>query len=60
LIAGLVAFAFLAAGSNVGGANVFVDGIRVLGRRDMPPAKALNPLGVESGDPEPSKPDRST
>jgi uncharacterized membrane protein len=60
LIAGLVAFAFLAAGSNVGGANVFVDGIRVRGRRDMPPAKALNPLGVESGDPEPSKPDRST
>ena len=60
LIAGLVAFAFLAAGSNVGGANVFVYGIRVLGRRDVPPANALNPLGVESGDSEPSKLDRST
>jgi hypothetical protein len=56
LIAGLVAFAFLAVGSNIGGANVFVYGIRVLGRRYVPPAKALNPFGVETGDPQPSKP----
>jgi hypothetical protein len=38
------------------GARVFVYGIRVLGRRDVPPAKALNPFGVETGDPQPSKP----
>jgi hypothetical protein len=50
LIAGLVAFAFLAVGSNIGGANVFVYGIRVLGRRDIPVATALNPLGVESAE----------
>ena len=47
LIVGVVAFAGLAAGGNIGGANVFVYGIRVLGRRDVPPAKALNPLGVD-------------
>ena len=60
LIAGLVAFGFLAVGSNIGGANVFVYGIRVLGRRDVPPAKALNPLGVESAEPRSSEPDRPT
>jgi hypothetical protein len=60
LIAGLVGFAFLATGSKVGGANVFVYGIRVPGRRDVPPAKALNPLGVESADPAPSEPNRPT
>ena len=60
LIAGLVAFAVLAAGSNVGGANVFVYGVRVLGRRDVPPAKALNPLGVESADATSSQPERPT
>jgi uncharacterized membrane protein len=49
LIVGLIAFAGLAVGGNIGGANVFVYGVRVLGRRDVPPAKALNPLGV--GDP---------
>ncbi|MFL5894556.1 MAG: DUF2231 domain-containing protein [Thermoleophilaceae bacterium] len=53
LIAGVVAFAFLAAGGNIGGANVFVYGIRVLGRRDTPPAKALNPLGVDPAEPGP-------
>jgi hypothetical protein len=37
---------FLAVRSNVGGANVFVYGIRVLKREDTPPARALNPLGV--------------
>jgi hypothetical protein len=38
----------LAAGGNIGGANVFVYGIRVLKRPDVPPRKALNPLGVET------------
>jgi uncharacterized membrane protein len=47
LIVGLVAFAFLAAGGNIGGANVFVYGVRVLKRQDIPVAKALNPLGIE-------------
>ena len=51
LVAGLVAFVFLAAGSNIGGANVFVYGIRVLGRRDTPPGKALNPPGVDTTEP---------
>jgi uncharacterized membrane protein len=56
LIAGLVAFVFLAVGSNIGGANVFVYGIRVLGRRDTPPAKALNPLGLDSDETPPGGP----
>ncbi len=47
LVAGLVAFAFLAVGGNIGGANVFVYGVRVLKREDVPVSKALNPLGVE-------------
>jgi uncharacterized membrane protein len=47
LVAGLVAFGFLAVGGNVGGANVFVYGVRVLKREDTPVRKALNPLGVE-------------
>jgi len=47
LVVGLVAFGFLAVGGNIGGANVFVYGIRVLKREDVPPSKALNPLGVE-------------
>lgn len=46
LVLGLVAFAALAVGGNVGGANVFVYGIRVLKREDVPVAKALSPLGV--------------
>lgn len=46
LALGLVAFAALAVGGNVGGANVFVYGIRVLKREDVPVAKALSPLGV--------------
>jgi uncharacterized membrane protein len=50
LVAGLAAGALLVAGGNVGGANVFVYGIRVLGRRDTPPAKALNPFGAETGE----------
>jgi uncharacterized membrane protein len=44
---GLVAFAALAAGGNIGGANVFVYGIRVLKAEDTPPRDALNPLGVD-------------
>jgi uncharacterized membrane protein len=51
LVLGLVAFAFLVAGGNIGGANVFVYGVRVLKREDVPVAKALNPFGVE---PEPA------
>jgi uncharacterized membrane protein len=47
LVLGLVAFAALAVGGNVGGANVFVYGIRVLKREDVPVAKALSPLGIE-------------
>lgn len=55
---GLVAFALLAAGGNLGGANVFVYGIRVLKAEDTPPREALNPFGVEKdraprGVPEP-------
>jgi uncharacterized membrane protein len=47
LIAGVVAELVLAVGGNIGGANVFVYGIRVLKRPDTPPAKALNPLGLD-------------
>jgi uncharacterized membrane protein len=47
LVLGLVSEAFLAVGGNIGGANVFVYGIRVLKRPDTPVRKALNPLGIE-------------
>ncbi len=50
LIAGLIAEATLAVGGNVGGANVFVYGIRVLKRPETPVAKALNPLGSRERD----------
>ena len=46
LVLGVVAEAFLAAGGNIGGANVFVYGIRVLKAESTPPREALNPLGV--------------
>ena len=46
LVLGLVAEAALAVGGNIGGANVFVYGIRVLKRPETPVAKALNPLGL--------------
>jgi uncharacterized membrane protein len=52
LIAGLAAEGLLAVGGNVGGANVFVYGIRVLGRPETPPSKALNPFGVETDQPD--------
>jgi len=46
LVLGIAAQALLVAGGNIGGANVFVYGIRVLKRPETPVAKALNPLGV--------------
>jgi uncharacterized membrane protein len=46
---GLAAFALLVAGGNIGGANVFVYGIRVLKAEDTPPKEALNPFGVRAG-----------
>ena len=48
LVLGLVAELALVVGGNIGGANVFVYGIRVLKRPDTPVRKALNPFGVES------------
>jgi uncharacterized membrane protein len=61
LVLGLVAFAALAVGGNVGGANVFVYGIRVLKREDVPVAKALSPLGIEPAQApaEPTRAERS-
>jgi uncharacterized membrane protein len=50
LIAGLISECALVAGGNIGGANVFVYGIRVLKRPETPVAKALNPLGVREED----------
>jgi uncharacterized membrane protein len=52
VVAGLAAEVLLAVGSNVGGANVFVYGIRVLNRPDTPPKKALNPFGVQTDEPD--------
>ena len=46
LALGLAAFALLALGGNLGGANVFVYGIRVLKAEDTPPREALNPFGA--------------
>jgi uncharacterized membrane protein len=61
LVVGLVAFGFLAVGGNIGGANVFVYGVRVLKRQDVPVRKALNPLGVEPEEvpPEPTPAERT-
>jgi uncharacterized membrane protein len=50
LVAGLISEGVLAAGGNIGGANVFVYGIRVLKRPETPAAEALNPLGVREED----------
>ena len=52
LALGLAAFALLAVGGNVGGANVFVYGIRVLKAENTPPKEALNPLGISAGEAE--------
>jgi uncharacterized membrane protein len=46
LVFGIAAETMLVAGGNIGGANVFVYGIRVLKRPETPVGKALNPLGV--------------
>lgn len=43
---GLAGFALLALGGNIGGANVFVYGVRVLKAESTPPREALNPVGV--------------
>jgi uncharacterized membrane protein len=51
LVLGIVAETVLIAGGNIGGANVFVYGIRVLKRPETPLAKALNPLGADDDDP---------
>jgi uncharacterized membrane protein len=51
LILGILAGMVLATGGNIGGANVFVYGIRVLKRPDTPVSAALNPLGVASEEP---------
>jgi uncharacterized membrane protein len=51
LVLGLVAEAALAVGGNIGGANVFVYGIRVLKRGETPPRQALDPRGVKSEGP---------
>lgn len=50
LVAGLISEGVLAVGGNIGGANVFVYGIRVLKHPETPVAKALNPLGVREED----------
>jgi hypothetical protein len=43
----------LALGGNIGGANVFVYGIRVLKRSETPVSKALNPLGLPAEEAQP-------
>jgi uncharacterized membrane protein len=50
LVVGLISQGVLTVGGNIGGANVFVYGIRVLKRPETPVAKALNPLGVREED----------
>jgi uncharacterized membrane protein len=50
LIAGLIAGSALAVGGNIGGANVFVYGIRVLKHPDTPVRNAINPLGARERD----------
>lgn len=58
LVLGVIAFATLAVGGNIGGANVFVYGLRVLKREDVPVAKALSPLGIEPAQ-APAEPTRA-
>ena len=48
LVLGIVSELSLAVGGNIGGANVFVYGDRVLKRSDIPVRKALNPFGAET------------
>jgi uncharacterized membrane protein len=51
LILGVIAETALALGGNIGGANVFVYGIRVLKRGEIPPRQALDPRGVKTEKP---------
>jgi uncharacterized membrane protein len=46
LVLGIAAGAALTVGGNIGGANVFVYGLRVLKRPETTVAKALNPRGA--------------
>jgi uncharacterized membrane protein len=55
LVLGLVSETALAIGGNIGGANVFVYGVRVLKRPDTPVEEALNPLGVSEERPGPDR-----
>ena len=48
VILGLAAETALAIGGNIGGAMVFVYGIRVLKRGETPPRQALDPRGVKA------------
>jgi len=59
LVLGIASQGLLALGSNIGGANVFVYGIRVLKRPDTAVSKALNPLGLPAREAPrpPTKPD---
>ena len=50
-ILGVVAETVLAIGGNIGGANVFVYGIRVLKREGLPARQALDPRGVKAEKP---------
>jgi uncharacterized membrane protein len=59
-ILGAVAESVLAVGGNIGGAQVFVYGVRVLKRPDTPFAKALNPLGLDPDEPETKPVSRSS
>jgi uncharacterized membrane protein len=47
LVLGLAALATLTAGGYIGGSLVFVYGVRVLKRADIPPSAALRPGGAE-------------
>lgn len=51
LVLGVVAEGVLAIGGNIGGANVFVYGIRVLKRSETPARQALDPRGVRADKP---------
>lgn len=51
LVLGLAALATLTAGGYIGGTLVFVYGVRVLKREDIPPATALRPGGAEPRQP---------
>jgi uncharacterized membrane protein len=59
-ILGAVAESVLAVGGNLGGAQVFVYGIRVLKRPDTPVGKALNPFGLEPEEREANPVNRSS